>query len=221
MMHSPATTPDALLAALNWRYATKKFDPAKKIAPALWATLEQSLILSASSYGLQPWRFVVVTNPEVRTKLRAVSWNQPQITDSSHLVVFCRKAQVTTADVDAFIARVAEVRGAPLESLKGYRDMMAGHMSKPETLPGGDMTTYTRSQTYIALGFFLSAAAMLGVDACPMEGFDPKKYDEILDLPAQGYHAAVVGAAGYRAGDDPIAAMKKVRHARETMIKHV
>jgi nitroreductase len=217
----PITTPDALLAALSWRYAVKKFDPARKIEPGLWSTLEKSIVLAASSYGLQPWRFVVVTNPEVRKNLRAVSWNQPQITDASHLVVFCRKAEVTTADVDAFIDRVAAVRGAPREALKDYRNMMAGHMSKPETLPGGDMATYTRSQTYIALGFFLSAAAMLGVDACPMEGFDPKKYDEILGLPAQGYHAVVLATAGYRAADDGFAAMKKVRHAHETIVKHV
>ena len=216
-----ATTPADLLAALSWRYATKKFDPAKKIDPALWTTLENALVLSSSSFGLQPWRFVVVNNPALRQQLRAASWNQPQITDASHLVVFCRKLELTTADVDAYMDRIAEVRGTPKAALADYRGMIIGSVSNPAGLPGGDMVTYTRSQVYIALGQFLTAAALLGVDACPMEGFDPKAYDAALNLPAQGYSAVVLATAGYRAADDMFASFKKVRGAHEHIIKHV
>jgi nitroreductase len=214
-------TPADLLASLSWRYATKKFDPSKKIDAALWSTLEQALVLSPSSYGLQAWRFVVVTDTAIRQKLRAVSWNQPQITDASHMVVFCRKNELTAADVDVYVDRIAQVRGASKADLEGYRNMMVGSVTNPPSLPGGDMVTYTRSQVYIALGQFLTAAALLGVDACPMEGFDPKGYNEILNLPAQGYSAVVVATAGYRAADDMFGTMKKVRFEAKDVIKHV
>lgn len=212
---------ETLVSNLGWRYAVKKFDAARKIPQDTWRTLEQAMLLAPSSYGLQPSKFVVVSDAGVRAKLREVSWNQPQITDASHLVVFCQKIKVTEADVDAYVDYIVQVRGTPREQLKGLRDMMAGHVSKPETLPGGDMTTYTRSQTYIALGFFLSACAMLGVDACPMEGFDPKGYDAILGLSKEGYMPVVVGAAGYRSSEDWLAKLPKVRRPAEHMIKRV
>jgi nitroreductase len=210
-----------ILANLGWRYAVKKFDAARKIPQATWATIEEAIRLAPSSHGLQPWQFVVVTDPTVRAKLRAASWNQPQITDASHLVVFCRRIEVTAADVDAFVADVASQRGVTVESLKDYRNMMAGSVAKPETLPGGTMDTYTRSQTYIALGVFLTTCAMLGIDACPMEGFDPKGYDAILNTSKDGYIPVVLGAAGYRASDDWLANLRKVRASREKVFKHV
>lgn len=208
-----------LLGALQWRYATKKFDAAKKIDAATWDTLEQAIVLSASSYGLQPWRFNVINDPAIRAKLRPASWNQSQITDASHMIVFSRKLEVTEADVDRYFDRLVELRGTPREALKDYRAMMVGSVTNPSSLPGGDMVTWTRSQVYIALGTFLSAAALLGVDACPMEGFDAKAYNEILGLPAQGYSAVVVATAGYRAADDMYAGFKKVRYRREDVIK--
>src|SRR5580704_13609425 len=107
--------PDTVLSQLGWRYATKKFDATKKIAPDLWAKLEQAAIHAPSSYGLQPWKFIVVTDPEVRKQLHAVSYNQPQLLDASHLVVFAAKNPPIPADVDAYVARTAEVRGAPVE----------------------------------------------------------------------------------------------------------
>lgn len=208
---------EQILENLSWRYATKKFDPARKIPAALWSSLEKAAILAPSSYGLQPWRFVVVTDAAVRAKLRAVSWNQPQITDASHLVVFCRNSALKRADVERYIARISEVRGVARESLKGFQDMMIGTVEKP----GADNSTWAARQVYIALGFFLSACAMSGVDACPMEGFEAEKYDEILGLKKDGYSATVLATAGYRAGDDPIAAMKKVRFEEKDVVKRV
>lgn len=211
---------DALISSLNWRYAVKKFDATKKIPAATWEALESALLLSPSSYGLQPWRFVVVKDPAVRAQLRPNSWNQPQITDASHMVVLAAKKEVTVADIDAYVERIMQVRGVPREALDGYRGMMVGSLSNPAGLSGGSMAHWTQSQVYIALGVFLTSCAVLGIDACPMEGIDTKKYDEILGLPAQGYHAIVVATAGYRAADDGLATMKKVRAPREAIIKH-
>jgi len=216
----PLATSD-LVAALSWRYAVKKFDTTQKIPAPTWSALERALVLSASSYGLQPWRFVVVTDPAVRQNLRAASWNQSQITDASHLVVFCRKIEVSPADVQKYIDRIVEVRKAPAAALEDYRKMMVGSVSNPASLPGGDMVTWTRSQTYIALGQFLASAAVLGVDACPMEGFDPKAYDEILGLSKEGFLPVVLATAGYRSSEDGFAAMAKVRFSDTDVIKHV
>jgi nitroreductase len=209
--------PDEVLAQLKWRYATKKFDPAKKIAPELWAKVEQGAILSASSYGLQPWKFVVVTDPEVRKKLHPVSYNQPQILDASHLVVFAAKNPPTPGDVEAHVARTAEVRGETVESLEGLKKSMLGSLSR---MDAAQAHRWAARQTYIALGFFLSAAAMMGVDACPMEGFQPEKYDEILGLKEKGLGAVVIATAGYRSADDKYAAAAKSRFdAKDVVIR--
>lgn len=215
-------SPDTILRQFRWRYATKKFDQSKKIPAETWRQIEEAIVLAPSSYGLQPWKLVVVNTPALRAQLREVSWNQPQITDASHLAVFCRRAHLDEAYVDRFVARVAEVRGVSVSGLKGYRDMMAGSVNNPPGLPGGSLDTYTRSQTYIALGFGLAAAAMLGIDACPMEGFIPARYDEILGLASQNLKASVVATFGYRAADDQMAptSMKKVRHAHEHVVEH-
>jgi nitroreductase len=206
-----AITPDTILQQLSWRYATKKFDATKKIPESTWATIERAMILAPSSFGLQPYRFLHIRTPEIRQQLRAVSWNQPQVTDASHFIVLASKTGIDVPYVQAYIRNIADVRGIQESSLKGFHDMMVNSMANPSSVPGGSMHTYTRSQTYIALGFGLFTAALLGVDACPMEGFDAAKYDEILDLPSKGLHASVIAAFGYRAPDDPIAAMKKVR----------
>lgn len=212
------TTPAAVLSALNWRYATKKFDSSRTIPAETWSALEQAAVLAPSSYGLQPWKFVVVTDPGMRTKLRAAAYNQSQITDASHLVVFCRRKPFAAADVERLIDRVAQVRSVTRESLAGYRDSMLGMVksSTPEQLD-----VWSGNQAFIALGTFLTAAALIGVDCCPMGGFDAAKFDEILNLPAQGYSATVLAAAGYRAGDDPMAKHTKVRWAKDDAIMRV
>lgn len=215
----PALAPAAVVDALQWRYAVKKFDPSRTVAPATWAALERSMVLAPSSFGLQPWKFVVVTNKALRARLREHSWNQGQVTDASHLVVFCRKTSMSPADVQRYIDRIAEVRGVPAASLDGYKGMMNGFVQNPP--PGFDVNAWTARQTYIALGFFLSAAAVMGVDTCPMEGFDSGKYDEALGLSGSGFSATVICPAGYRAADDGYAPMKKVRFADADLIRRV
>ena len=210
--------PDTVLTQLGWRYATKKFDPAKKIAPELWAKLEQAPVLSPSSYGIQPWKFVVVTDPDVRTRLHAVSYKQPQVLDASHLVVFAAKNPPTPADIDAYVARTAEVRGTTVEALEGFKQMMLGSLSR---MDAAQAQRWAAKQTYIALGVFLSAAAMMGVDACPMEGFQADQYDEILGLKARGLGSVVIATAGYRSAEDTNASLPKVRFAVDDVIEHI
>jgi nitroreductase len=212
---------DVVLSQLRWRYAVKKFDAGKKIPEATWATIEDAMVLAPSSYGLQPWKFIVVKDAELRAELRKHSWNQPQITDASHMVVLAQQVEVTKADIERYVERIMEVRGGGMNpGLAGYRDMIEGSMANPSAVPGGNMLTYTRSQTYIALGFGLYTAALLGVDACPMEGFDPARYDEVLGLKQRGLHAAVVATFGYRAGDDAFAGFAKVRAKKADVVEY-
>ena len=213
-MNSAPISTDTLLAQLTWRYATKKFDPAGKIAAADWAALEQALILTPTSYGMQPYKFLILTDPALRAQLVPASWGQTQPVDCSHYVVFAARAQNTEADVDRYIARIAEVRGMPAEALAGFKKILMGDVVNG---PRGQVALeWAARQAYIALGNFMTAAALVGIDTCPMEGFEPAKYDEILGLPAQGFHAVVACAAGYRSADDNYAGLPKVRfHASE------
>lgn len=209
--------PQGLLKQLHWRYATKKFDPSKKISPQDWSALEQTLVLSASSFGLQPWKFIVVNTPAIREKLMAASWGQRQMVDASHLVVFAYKKSMGEADVKRLIDRTAEVTGATAESLEQYRQMMVGSLAGKKA----EVDAWSARQVYIALGDFLTAAALMGIDACPMEGFDPSQHDQILALGAKGYSAVVMATVGYRAEDDKHAHAPKVRFKTEEMIEHV
>ncbi len=209
---------ESILAALRWRYACKKFDPTKTIPDETWNLLEDSLILSPSSYGLQPWKFFVVSDRSIREKLLPVSWGQRQIVDASHLVVLSVKADVGAKDAEKLISHTASVRNVPATSLDGYKGMLIGSLTRstPE-----QVREWMSRQIFIALGFFLSTAAHLGVDACPMEGFQPEKYDGILGLPAKGYHSVVVVTAGYRAADDANGSLPKVRYPKAELIETI
>ena len=206
-----------LIESLNWRYATKQFDPTRKISAENWATLEEALRLSASSYGLQPWKFLVIENPELRAQLQPVSYGQSQIVDASHLVILATKPNLTEADVDAHIAKIAETTGAPAEALAPLRGMMVGAIVAGKTEQ--ERKEWAFNQTYIALGNLLTSAALLGIDACPMEGFSREDYDKILGLPEQGLHAAVVVTLGYRSSEDKYGNAPKVRFDREQVIQ--
>lgn len=209
--------PATLLQQLHGRYATKKFDPSKKISPQDWSALEQAIVLSPSSFGLQPWKFFVINTPAIREKLMAASWGQRQLVDASHLVIFALKKNLGEADVKHLIERTAEAHGVSVESLEQYRQTMVGSLAGKKA----GIDDWSARQVYIALGVFLSSAAMLGIDACPMEGFDPSQHDQILGLGAKGYSAVVMAAVGYRAADDKYAMAPKVRYHAEEVIEHV
>ncbi|BAZ38694.1 nitroreductase [Calothrix sp. NIES-4101] len=218
-MSSAVSTPDSVLQQLQWRYATKKFDPSKKIPDEVWKALEQSMVLAPSSFGLQPWKFFVVSNPELRQQLLPHSWGQAQVVDASHLVVFAIKKDLNAADVDRYLDRMAEVQQTPVENLQKFGSVVKGFMDKPPYPL--DINEWSTRQVYIALGQFMTAAAFLGIDTCPMEGFIPTKYDEVLQLPAQGYKAVVVCPAGYRSEEDHSAQRPKVRFKTEDVVEYI
>lgn len=212
------TTPSDLLSALNWRYACKVFDPTKKIPAETWAALEESLVLTPSSFGMQPWKFLVIQDAELREQLVPHAWRQRQVADASHLVVMTVPKAMTEAHIDANILRMTEVRGGTADALMGFRKMVTGFRDGLEAK--SELQQWAKLQAYIALGQFMLAAAMLGVDSCPMEGFVPEKFDEILGLDAQGLTATVLCPVGYRHEDDRYAVLPKVRFTAADVIEH-
>jgi nitroreductase len=215
-MSDSVASPQMVLQQLQWRYATKQFDPSKKIPDDIWQALEQSLVLAPSSFGMQPWKFFVVRNPDVRQQLLAHSWKQAQVVDAAVLIVLAIKKDMNESDVDRYMQRTATVQGAPLESLEGFSKVIKGFMSNPSM----DVDGWATRQVYIALGQLMTAAAMLGVDACPMEGIVPGKYDEVLGLAAQGYATVLACPVGYRSADDKYAAKPKVRFETAEVVQY-
>ncbi len=210
---------EVLLHHLQWRYATKKFDPTKKISPADWQVLAEALVLTPSSFGLQPWKFWVVTSAEIKAQLLPISWKQVQVVDGSHVVVLAARKDLAASDVDRYLARISEIRGVAVENLAGFRKMMIGALVPPPA--GFDINEWAAKQVYIALGNFMTAAAVMGIDTCPMEGIEPAKYDELLGIREQGYATVVACVAGYRAADDKNAVTPKVRFATSDVIVEV
>jgi nitroreductase len=208
-----------VLRQLRWRYATKRFDATQKISADDWRTLEEALILTPSSFGLQPWRFVVITDQRMKKRLVDASWNQRQLADASHAVVFAARHNLSAEDIDKYVRRVATVRGVTETSLDGFRKMMVGSLLTPKS--GFAVNEWAAKQVYIALGNFMTSAAMLGIDVCPMEGIEPAKYDQILGLKSDGFATVVVATAGYRVADDPYARHPKVRFDASDVIARV
>ncbi len=203
----------ALLEQLNKRYATKKFDASKKISPKDLSTLLEAIRLSASSYGLQAYKVVVVENEAIRKQLRAFAWDQAQITDASQLLVFAYESNFDETGVDRFVQNIAETRNIDASSLSGYSEMMKGSLKRPKE----QLHNWLARQPYIALGFGLVAAAQLNIDSCPMEGFDPDQFDEILGLKAKGLKSVVLLAVGYRSSEDGYQHLAKVRRSNEEL----
>lgn len=212
-------SPQQLVEAFNWRYATKRFDPARPIPAEVWHALEQSLVLSPSSIGLQPWKFLVVTDPVRKAELAGASYRQSQPADCSHFVVFTVRRNLDAAHVDRHIQRMAEVRGVTVDSLTKFRAMTLGNLDRARA--EGRLDTWQTHQIYIALGQFMASAALLGVDTCPMEGIELGKFDEILGLADGDYATVVACAAGYRLSDDKYAATRKVRFKVEDVVVRI
>jgi len=211
-------SPDQLLASLRWRYATKRFDPARKIEPATWDALEESLVLTPSSFGLQPWKFLVIENPGIRANLLAESWGQRQVTDASHLIVLTTRTDLTSADIDTWMERMVEVQGTPPEvagMLKGMIEGFAQGMTHEQR------HAWNAKQAYIALGQLMGMAAILGIDTCPMEGISTAGYDKVLGLEGSGYATAVACALGFRAEDCRGATTPKARFDREQVVRRL
>ena len=208
-----------LLDALSWRYATKKFDPSQKIPDDVWTTLEASLVLTPSSFGLQPWKFIIVDDPDLRAKLVSLSWGQAQVVDAARLVVFTLKQNVGEDHVDDYMASAAKIRGVTVESLAPFKKIIMGSLDGARAK--GFLDVWQSRQVYIALGQFMASAALLGVDTCPMEGIEPAKYDEVLGLVGTGYTTLCACPVGYRSADDKYATTPKIRFPLPQVVTHL
>ncbi len=203
-----------IIESLNWRYACKKFDATKKITDEDFNTLLDVLRMTASSYGLQPWKFVVVSNKELREKLVPASWNQAQVMDASHLIVLCAPSKLDEKFVDDYLIDTAKTRNQDVSELAGFKKML---MSIPGKAPA-DQYIWSKNQVYIALGNLMTACAEMRIDSCPMEGFKPKEYDEILGLTEMGLSSMVVCPVGYRHAEDKYSDLPKVRYPLEDLV---
>ena len=203
---------------LHWRYATKQFNSEKKVTEKDLEVLLEAIRLSASSYGLQPYEVIVVSDPAVKAKLKPAAFGQPQITDSSYLLVFAYNTNVDEDYLDAFIKNNSETRNQPIEDFEGLKDMI-----KNTVLTFSDETkeVWASRQTYLALGNLLSVAADMKIDVCPMEGFNPAEFDEILDLSSKHLKSVALATIGYRSEEDGLANAKKVRKSKEELFTRI
>ncbi len=198
----------------NWRYSTKKFDATKKISKEDLDNIKEAIRLSSSSYGLQPYKVLIIENPDLREKLKSAAWGQSQITEASQLIVFANEINIGDAEIDSYIKNISQARAIPIENLSGYGDFMK---SKITTLAQDLKSVWTSKQTYLALGNLLNAAAELKIDVTPMEGFDATAFNEILGLSEMGLNASVIATIGYRHDDDDTQHHKKVRKSNEEL----
>jgi nitroreductase/dihydropteridine reductase len=200
-----------LIDKLHWRYATKRMNGQKVPKEKLEAILE-AIRLSASSLGLQPYTVLIIEDEAVRQQLKAVAYNQPQIMESSHLLVFAAWSNVTEGQVDAYMQQISDERGVPLESLAGFKNNFAGIIARS----ADENFNWAARQAYIALGSGLVAAAVEGIDATPMEGFDNAGFDKVLNLEEKGLKSVVLLALGYRdEANDYLVNAKKIRRKKE------
>ncbi len=207
-----------IIEDLNWRYATDKFDNSKKISEKDLNTLLEVLRLAPSSYGLQPLKILVIQDPEIRMRLRERSWNQSQITDSSHLFVLCSQISIEETDIDEMMANTAITRELEPTTLARYGDYLKRTISK---LQIEHVKEWNARQAYIALGHLLHACAQMKIDSTPMEGFEPEGYADILGLDKKGLKAAVVCAIGYRSAEDEQQFLPKVRKSYDAFCEFI
>lgn len=210
---------EQILQQLQWRYAVKRFDATKKVSSEDWNFLEETLRLSPSSYGLQPWKFILVQNPEVRKKLRAASRDQSQVEECSHFLVMATRTEIAEKDIDRHVQNMAKTRGVGLDTLAGYKAVILGSL-----VDGPRSTTikyWAQRQSYIAMGFLMESAALLNIDTCPMEGLDPLAYDKILNLENSGYATVAAVAVGYRHPEDKYQRAQKVRFSKTEIFQTI
>ena len=206
-----------ITSLLDWRYATKKFSE-KKITDDDWAILEQSLIKAPSSYGLQPWHFTVVTDPALKERLEPAAFGQAQITSCSHLVVLSARRNMDNDYIAEFVDALADNNNVPRDQFAVYEQGMSDHLVNNEHMTAERQLSWAQRQVYIPLGFLLMAAASLGIDACPMEGFSPDDFDGILGQNNGEFTATAIVALGYRSEEDDFQHMKKTRFTRESVL---
>lgn len=207
-----------IIEALNWRFATKVFDPTKKVSDEDMHTILESARLSPSSAGLEMWKFLVILDPEIRKELREKAGNQPKITDASHLVVITYRTDVAENITRERLERTAKIQNQKIEELGGLKQLAEGSIGA--RLTSGDLVAWTKAQAYIPLGIMVETASLLRIDNGPMEGFIPERVDEILNLKEKNLASVTMIAFGYR-GDDPMAKLPKVRREFDEVIEFI
>ena len=205
-----------IIEDLEWRYACKKFDPSKKLSEEEINALLESLRLTASSYGLQPWKFLLVNNSPLREELTAAAFGQSQVKEASHLIVLCGKINVDEGHVDGFLKSIVEAREVELESLEKFRNML---MKMVVNKSDDFKKPWTKNQIYIAMGTLLTVCAHLRIDSCPMEGFRPNEVDRVLGLKEKGLKPILLCPVGHRASDDTYTTRLKARFPKEEVIE--
>lgn len=198
----------SLIQSLKWRYATKKFDTTKSITAEDMQVILEAIQLTATSYGLQPYKVLNIANKEMRQQMQVASWGQAQVVDACDVLVFCAYTEITSDMVDNYVQRKATTQSIPLKNLTGYSAFMK---SKIEEKSPEELIEWNARQIYIALGNLLAVCGELEIDACPMEGFEPEKYDEMLGLKEKGLTAVLVCPIGYRSAEDMTQHSPKVR----------
>lgn len=196
------------IEALNWRYATKKFDDQQLLSEDKVEILKQAFNLTATSYGLQPIKLVVVNNKELQKKMVEYSMNQQQVGTASHVFVFCIERIIDQVFIENYFNYVQKIRATPKEILLPFKDFLVEDFSKKHEK---EIVSWATNQAFLALGTLLTVAAAEGIDTCPMEGFEPEKYDKLLGLEALNLKSVLVLPVGYRAKDDKFSEFKKVR----------
>lgn len=207
-----------LIESLKWRYATKKMDATKKVSEQDIDCIKEAVQLSASSYGLQPYTVLDIRDSELRKEIHPMCWNQSQITDASHIFIFCNYNKVDEQDVDSLIRLKSETNEVPIEKISGYSDFVKGKLKEKSEI---EMFHWSAKQAYIALGNALTACAELNIDSTPMEGFEPEEVNKLLGLNDKGLNACVILAIGYRSLDDQTQYSKKVRKPINTMFEEI
>ena len=197
-----------IIEQLQWRYATKKFDASKVLTPEKLNTLKEAFNLTATSFGLQTLSLVIIKNKSLRERLLSHSYNQSQVVDASHLLVLCVQDNIEENHVVDYYTNIKTIRNTPESILKPYREQLIKMM---DTKSVEERQNWSKNQAYIALGNLMTVCAVEHIDACPMEGFIPKKYDEILNLEDKGLKSVLILPVGYRAEDDMFSTFKKVR----------
>ncbi len=207
-----------IIKQLRWRYATKKFDPSKILSEEKLNILKESFNLTATSYGLQPLKMLVISSQQLKEKLVPITMDQEQVRDASHVLVFCIETQLTGDYIKKYFDRVERTRNTPRTILEPFETYLVDEFSEK---PTATIETWMQKQAYLAMGNLLTVCALEGIDACPIEGFVPKKYDELLQLDAMGLRSVLVLPVGYRAEDDMFATLKKVRRGVEEVVIEV
>jgi nitroreductase len=207
-----------IIDSLQWRYATKQFNADKKLTETQLELLINAVQLSPSSYGLQPYQVIIVSNPKIKAELKAAAYGQPQLTDASHIFVFARTKNFTEAHVDEYAANITQTRGIDISIIAEFVGMMKGTVNARSQ---EELAAWNARQTYIALGILLETAALNDIDCCPMEGFDIAQFDAILGLNELNLSSVVIAPVGFRADEDIYQHFKKVRKSKEDLFIHL